>query len=97
MNCNLKAFQDNLQEYDYKELENEDIGFQYNVDQNETTSNETNAQNNTPQDVKTIGILSKDYLDKSIYSEDEGLDDYKDGGYHPVFIGEILINRYIVI
>lgn len=43
MNCNLKAFQDNLQEYDYKELENEDIGFQYNVDQNETTSNETNA------------------------------------------------------
>jgi hypothetical protein len=43
-------------------------------------------------DINTIGILAKDYQDKSIYSEDEGLDDYKTGGYHTVFIGEV-INR----
>lgn len=44
-----------------------------------------------------MGILSKDYQDKSIYSEDEGLDDYKEGGYHPVYIGEILIDRYVIL
>ena len=30
-------------------------------------------------------------------SEDEGLSDYKISGYHPVHIGEILLNRYIII
>ena len=44
----------------------------------------------------------KDVLDKSFYedmdsSEDEGMPDYKIGGYHPVHVGEILIDRYIII
>jgi len=30
-------------------------------------------------------------------SEDEGLSDYKISGYHPVHIGEILLNRYIIL
>ena len=30
-------------------------------------------------------------------SEDEGLNDYKINGYHPVHIGEILLNRYIIL
>lgn len=30
-------------------------------------------------------------------SEDEGITDYKIGGYHPVHVGEILVNRYVVI
>ena len=30
-------------------------------------------------------------------SEDEGIADYKIGGYHPVHVGEVLINRYIII
>ena len=30
-------------------------------------------------------------------SEDEGLGDYKISGYHPVHIGEILLNRYIIL
>jgi len=30
-------------------------------------------------------------------SEDEGIDDYKLGGYHPVHIGEVLLERYVVI
>lgn len=30
-------------------------------------------------------------------SEDEGIADYKVGGYHSVHIGEVLINRYVVL
>lgn len=45
----------------------------------------------------TVGILAKDYEDKAIYSEDEGIDDYKKGGYHPVFIGEVMIGRYVIL
>jgi len=30
-------------------------------------------------------------------SEDEGLADYKIGGYHPMHIGEVLINRYVIV
>ena len=30
-------------------------------------------------------------------SEDEGIEDYKVNGYHPVHIGEILLNRYVII
>ena len=41
-------------------------------------------------------------LDDSFYqdedsSEDEGMPDYKIGGYHPIHVGEILIDRYVVI
>jgi serine/threonine-protein kinase SRPK3 len=30
-------------------------------------------------------------------SEDEGINDYKNGGYHPVYVGEILVDRYVII
>eukprot|EP01017_Pseudomicrothorax_dubius_P015205 TRINITY_DN1761_c0_g1_i6.p1 TRINITY_DN1761_c0_g1~~TRINITY_DN1761_c0_g1_i6.p1 ORF type:complete len:755 (+),score=172.91 TRINITY_DN1761_c0_g1_i6:38-2302(+) len=30
-------------------------------------------------------------------SEDEGIEDYKVGGYHPVHIGEVILNRYVII
>ena len=30
-------------------------------------------------------------------SEDEGINDYKQGGYHPVYVGEVLIDRYVII
>ena len=30
-------------------------------------------------------------------SEDEGIEDYKIGGYHPVHIGEVLLKRYVVV
>jgi serine/threonine-protein kinase SRPK3 len=36
-------------------------------------------------------------IDENHDSEDEGIEDYKLGGYHPVHIGEVLINRYVVI
>lgn len=30
-------------------------------------------------------------------TEDEGFDDYYEEGYHPVFVGEILVNRYVIL
>lgn len=36
-------------------------------------------------------------LDEDNDSEDEGIEDYIIGGYHPVHVGEVLINRYVVI
>lgn len=44
----------------------------------------------------------KDELGSSFYadsdsSEDEGLPDYKIGGYHPVHVGEVFKERYVVI
>jgi len=48
-------------------------------------------------------------LDKEHDSEDEGIEDYKIGGllitikklvnpgYHPVHVGEVLLNRYVII
>lgn len=44
----------------------------------------------------------RDVLDESFYedqdsSEDEGMPDYKIGGYHPIHVGEILLDRYVII
>ena len=44
----------------------------------------------------------KDKIGESFFqdedsSEDEGLPDYKIGGYHPIHVGEILLDRYVII
>lgn len=44
----------------------------------------------------------KDKLGQSFFedrdsSEDEGMPDYKIGGYHPIHVGEILLDRYVII
>ena len=44
----------------------------------------------------TKPVNSPHYTD-SDNSEDEGLSDYKVNGYHPVHIGEVLLERYIII
>ena len=36
-------------------------------------------------------------MDQEHESEDEGITDYKLGGYHPVHVGEVINNRYVVI
>jgi hypothetical protein len=41
--------------------------------------------------------LYKFSYEDSDSSEDEGLADYKIGGYHPMHIGEVLINRYVIV
>jgi len=44
----------------------------------------------------TKEVNSPRYTD-SDNSEDEGLSDYKVNGYHPVHIGEVLLERYIIM
>lgn len=42
-------------------------------------------------------IIEDAYFDDQDSSEDEGMPDYKIGGYHPIHVGEILLDRYIII
>jgi serine/threonine-protein kinase SRPK3 len=42
-------------------------------------------------------LSETDLYADSDQSEDEGIPDYKIGGYHPVHVGELLINRYVIV
>ena len=48
-------------------------------------------------DIAKIGVLADEYIEEEGYSEDEGIDDYKKGGYHPVYVGEVLNGRYVIL
>ena len=37
------------------------------------------------------------YIDSDDDSEDEGIKEYQMGGYHPVHLGEVLIDRYVIV
>ena len=41
--------------------------------------------------------LGASFFEDQDSSEDEGMPDYKIGGYHPVHVGEILLDRYVII
>jgi len=41
--------------------------------------------------------LGEDFFEQDDSSEDEGMPDYKLGGYHPIHVGEILVDRYVII
>lgn len=45
----------------------------------------------------TVGILADEFDNDASNSEDEGIDDYVKGGYHPVFKGEVLNGRYVIL
>ena len=49
------------------------------------------------QEYSTVGILADEFDERETNSEDEGIDDYKKGGYHPIFIGEVLNDRYVIL
>ena len=42
-------------------------------------------------------VLGESFYEDEDSSEDEGMPDYKIGGYHPVHVGEILMDRYVII
>ena len=52
-----------------------------------------NEQEFTPLKEK----LNESFFDDQDSSEDEGMPDYKIGGYHPIHVGEILLDRYVII
>ena len=56
----------------------------------------------SPVDANRIKYYNKYEMNSPQYtdsnnSEDEGLEDYKIDGYHPVHIGEILLERYVIM
>lgn len=42
-------------------------------------------------------VLGESFYEDEDSSEDEGMPDYKIGGYHPIHAGEILLDRYVII
>ena len=59
-------------------------------------------QENMGQQLRRQMTPLQDKLGASFYndsdsSEDEGMPDYKFGGYHPMHVGELLIDRYLII
>ena len=63
------------------------------VTKNDTTMDGQDELEFTPLKEK----IDQDFFDNQDSSEDEGMPDYKIGGYHPVHVGEILLDRYIII
>ena len=57
---------------------------------------EPSCDENQPKALKDNLPVDQLFAD-SDQSEDEGIVDYKIGGYHPVHIGEVLINRYVIL
>jgi serine/threonine-protein kinase SRPK3 len=61
-----------------------------------------NAERSSAAQDDTAFTPLKDKIPDSFFedqdsSEDEGMPDYKIGGYHPVHVGEILLDRYVII
>ena len=50
-----------------------------------------------PKKTKTKTKIVRTVLYISDSSEDEGLPDYKIGGYHCMHIGEVMVGRYVII
>ena len=47
--------------------------------------------------VESVGVLADEFNEDESNSEDEGIEDYVKGGYHPVFRGEVLNGRYVIL
>lgn len=45
----------------------------------------------------SVGVLADEFDNDASNSEDEGIEDYVKGGYHPVFRGEVLNGRYVIL
>ena len=65
-------------------------------------SQKNNIEFDEPIDPNKIKYYNSEPVNSPKYtdsddSEDEGLTDYKVNGYHPVHVGEVLLERYIII
>ena len=72
-------------------------------DQSPNTKNTTQTQTLLPPiDPNKITYYNQEPVNSPKYtdsndSEDEGLSSYKVNGYHPVHVGEVLLERYIIM
>lgn len=71
-----------------------------NKNKKDNAAESARGPNDTPRD-RPQALRDNMPIDElfadSDQSEDEGIADYKIGGYHPVHLGEILINRYVIL
>jgi hypothetical protein len=64
----------------------------------EVLPSEAAALDESKQDFTPLKYkIGQSFFDDQDSSEDEGMPDYKIGGYHPVHVGEILLDRYVII
>ena len=73
-----------------------------NIKNLDNSSIKKRVNNLSPVDANKIKYYNKFDMNSPQYtdsnnSEDEGLEDYKIEGYHPVHIGEILLERYVIM
>ena len=92
-------------------LDVEDLIVEEVAPEGDTLDTKQSSSHKSPQPSKRQGMENdteenfeplKDVLGESFYededsSEDEGMPDYKIGGYHPIHVGEILMDRYVII
>jgi len=71
-------------------------GVYSNLPNHHRESNPDPLVNTFPQ-YDLVGVLADDQNEEESNSEDEGIEDYVKGGYHPVFRGEILNGRYVIL
>jgi serine/threonine protein kinase len=62
-----------------------------------TADNTGQAVQESPDFTPLKNVFDDKFFDDNESSEDEGMPDYKIGGYHPIHVGEILLDRYIII
>lgn len=73
-----------------------------NLKSNQSKSDKFKHGNNFSNSLDKDFVPLRDTMDEDFYededsSEDEGMPDYKIGGYHPIHVGEILLDRYVII
>ncbi|EGR29294.1 serine protein kinase, putative [Ichthyophthirius multifiliis] len=93
---NLKTnyFAEDKQTKSQNVYQNQDNTNQCFEQKNQQEATQTDSQNNNEE--QTLEQLL-DQVGQEHDSEDEGIQDYKIGGYHPVHIGEVINKRYVVI
>lgn len=88
----------------YSHVKTKKVPFAYNEDMQAMHFNKMQAEKlaatrfeiGDPKPSKTLEAL-KAFHDIEDDSEDEGIEDYKMGGYHPVHVGEVLHKRYVTV
>ena len=76
------------------------LGDDFGLPGNMSHRQNSRAKNTRPYDLEYTPLkfkLGDSFYEDTDSSEDEGMPDYKIGGYHCMHVGEVLISRYVII
>jgi serine/threonine-protein kinase SRPK3 len=98
MDSTNPTIQNSLSAKNYKDEESISVNNQPRKDSKTslTKKDKDKKPNQHPWNYNQQPVYAAKYTD-SDNSEDEGMEDYKPGGYHPVHVGEVFLDRYMVI